>query len=50
MASYAQNAVSGKLKRLSTSVENADQEAINKLLEDGEIPEHLAFIAQMSIP
>jgi len=45
MASYAQNAVSGKMKRFSTRVEKADQTEINKLVEDGDIPEHLAFIA-----
>ena len=49
MASYAQNAVSGKMKRFSTRVEKADQAEINKLIEDGDIPEYLAFIAQMTI-
>ena len=51
MAAHAKNAVSqGAFKRFSTKVEKADQEACNTLVESGEIPPHLAFIAQMSIP
>jgi hypothetical protein len=46
MASYAKNAVSqGKFKRFSTKIEKADTEACNQLVENGEIPANLAFIA-----